>query len=220
MNKSVKTKDLFDCQVPYLQPLFESCEYPWEILPKIKEYIQELISQGLTGFTEISPGVFVGENVVISPTATIEPPAILGAGTQLRPGAYLRGNVITGENCVLGNSSEFKNCILLNHVQAPHYNYVGDSILGNKSHIGAATICSNLKTDGKPVVIHGDGEYPTNLRKVGAFLGDGADVGCACVLNPGTVLGKKTSVYPNNTLRGVYPADFIVKSKDDMVKRK
>ncbi len=220
MNNSVKIKNLFHCQIPYLQPLFESCEYPWEILPKIKEYIRELIFQELPGFAEVSPGVFVGENVVISPTATIEPPVILGAGTQVRPGAYLRGNVITGANCVLGNSSEFKNCILLNHVQAPHYNYVGDSILGNNSHLGAATICSNLKTDGKAVVIHSDTDLPTNLRKVGAFLGDGADVGCACVLNPGTVLGKQCSVYPNNTLRGVYPADFIVKSKDDMVKRK
>ena len=220
MNKSVKTKDLFDCQIPYLRLLFDSCEYPWEILPKIKDLLQSFISQGLPEFTEISHGVLVGENVVISPTATIEPPVILGKGTQVCPGAYLRGNVICGEDCVLGNSSEFKNCILLNRVKAPHYNYVGDSILGNRSHVGAATICSNLKTDGKAVVIHGDAEYPTNLRKVGAFLGDGADVGCACVLNPGTVLGKKTFVYPNNTLRGVYPADAIVKSTDNIVKRK
>ena len=220
MNKSIKTKDLYDCQTPYLIPLFKSAEYPWEILPKIKEYIRTLIDGGLSDFTEISEGVFVGKNVTISPTAVIEPPVILGAGTQVRPGAYLRGNVITGEDCVLGNSSEFKNCVLLKHVQAPHYNYVGDPVLGNFSHLGAASICSNLKSDGKPVVIRGDAEYPTGLRKVGAFLADGADVGCACVLNPGTVLGNRTSVYPNNALRGVFPSDCIVKSNDNVVVRR
>lgn len=219
LNKLVKTKELYDCRTSYLIDLFESSEYPWEILPKIKDYIRNLMEQGLGDFSEISEGVFVGKNVTISPTATIEPPAILGPGTQVRPGAYLRGNVITGADCVLGNSSEFKNCVLLEHVQAPHYNYVGDSVLGNRSHLGAASVCSNLKSNGKPVVIHGDKDYPTGLRKVGAFLADGADVGCSCVLNPGTVLGKRTSVYPNNALRGVFAADCIVKSPEIVVVR-
>lgn len=219
MTKLVKVKDLFCCNTPCLEPLFNSCEYPWEMLPKIKEYIKELIASGLEGFKEISEGVWVGENVKIYPTAVIEAPAIIGAGTEIRPGAFIRGNVITGENCVLGNSSEFKNCVLLNKVQVPHYNYVGDSILGNHTHLGAASVCSNLKTDGKPVVIHGQTDYHTGLRKVGAILGDGADVGCACVLNPGTVLGKNTSVYPNNALRGVFGSDFIVKSQTNIVKR-
>ena len=220
MTKPVKTKELFDCQTPYLKELFDSAEYPWEILPQIKGYIKKLTENGLEGFTEISEGVWVGENVKIYPTAVIEAPAVIGAGTEVRPGAFLRGNVITGENCVLGNSSEFKNCVLLNKVQAPHYNYVGDSVLGNKTHMGAASICSNLKTDGKSVVIHGEEDYATGIRKIGGILADGADIGCACVLNPGTVIGKNTSVYPNNSLRGVFPPGCIVKSMENVVVRK
>ena len=220
MNKKVKTKELFDCTVPYLKNLFDENEYPWEMLPKIKEHIKALISEGLDGFTEIKEGVFVGENVKIDPTATIIAPAIIGEGTEIRPGAYLRGNVITGRNCVLGNSTELKNCILLDKAQVPHYNYVGDSVLGNLAHMGASSICSNLKTDGKAVVIHGDEEYETGLRKIGGILGDGADIGCGCILNPGTVIGKNTSVYPLNSLRGVFPGGCIVKSMDNIVVRK
>ena len=219
MNKKVKTKELFDCTVPYLKKLFDESEYPWEMLPKIKEHIKSLISEGLDGFTEIKEGVFVGENVKIDPTATIIAPAIIGEGTEIRPGAYLRGNVITGRNCVLGNSTELKNCILLDKAQVPHYNYVGDSVLGNLAHMGAGSICSNLKTDGKAVVIHGDEEYETGLRKIGGILGDGADIGCGCILNPGTVIGKTTSVYPLNSLRGVFPGGCIVKSMDNIVVR-
>ncbi len=219
MNNPLKTKELFDCPVSYLKELFGQCEYPWEMLPKIGEYIKKISKALPDGYTEISEGVWVGENVKIYPTATVEAPAIIGKNTEIRPGAYLRGNVITGENCVLGNSSEFKNCILLSGVQAPHYNYVGDSVLGNKAHLGAGTVCSNLKSDGRAVVIHGDCEYETGLRKVGAILADGADIGCSCVLNPGTVVGKKTSVYPNTALRGVYPPDSIVKSSETTVKR-
>ena len=220
MEKNVKTKDLFCCDNEILKPLFDGAEYPWEILPKIKDYILGLIEKGIPGYTEISDGVLVGENVKIYPTATIEPPAIIGSGTEVRPGAFLRGSVITGENCVLGNSSEFKNCVLSDKVQAPHYNYVGDSVLGYHAHMGAGSICSNLKSDGKPVVIHGDENFETGLRKIGGILADGADIGCGCVLNPGTVIGKNTSVYPKNALRGVYPADCIVKTPENVVKRK
>ena len=219
MIKKVKTTELFQCDTPYLAELFDSVEYPWEMLPKIKGYIKELIAGGLEGFTEVADGVWVGEGVKIYPTATIEAPAIIGKGCEIRPGAFLRGNVITGENCVIGNSSELKNCILLNKVQVPHYNYVGDSVLGNFAHMGAGSICSNLKSDGKAVVIHGDEDYVTGLRKIGGILGDHADVGCGCVLNPGTVIGKDTSVYPLNALRGVFPAGCIVKSMDNIVKR-
>ena len=219
MNKLVKTKELYECNVPYLKDLFDSCEYPWEMLPKIKERIWELLEQGIPGFTEIKPGVLVGENVKIADTATIEAPAIIGPGTEIRPGAYIRGNVITGSNCVMGNSSEYKNCILLDKVQTPHYNYVGDSVLGNFAHMGAGSICSNLKSDGKAVVIRGEGPIETGLRKVGGILADHADIGCGCVVNPGTVIGKNTSVYPLTALRGVYPADCIVKAQDTVVKR-
>ena len=220
MNKLVKTADLYDCQVPYLKDLFDSCEYPWEMLPKIKDHIAELIGAGLPDFTEIKPGVWVGKDVKIADYVTIIPPAIIGHGTEIRPGAYLRGNVITGSNCVLGNSSEFKNCILLDNVQCPHYNYVGDSVLGNKAHMGAGTVCSNLKSDGKAVVIHGDEDYVTGLRKVGGILADGADAGCGCVINPGTVIGKGTTIYPLTSLRGVYPAGCIVKATNTVVERK
>ena len=219
MNKLVKTKELFDCQTPYLKPLFDECEYPWEMLPKIKDLAKKIIAEGLEGYTLIADGVLVGENVKIYPTATIEGPTVIGSGTEVRPGAFIRGGVITGENCVIGNSSELKNCILLNKVQIPHYNYVGDSILGNKAHTGAGTICSNLKSDGKNIVIHGDEEYETNLRKIGGILADGADVGCSSVINPGTIIGKNTSVYPLTSLRGVYPANCIVKSQKEVVKR-
>ena len=220
MDKLVKTKDLYDCKVPYLKELFETSEYPWEMLPKIKDVIAKLLETGIDGFSELKPGVLVGRDVKIADTVTIDAPAIIGHGTEIRPGAYIRGNVITGEDCVMGNSSEYKNCILLDKVQTPHYNYVGDSILGNKSHTGAGTICSNLKSDGKAIVVRGEENYETGLRKIGGILADGADVGCGCVINPGTVIGKNTSVYPLTSLRGVYPANCIVKSQNDIVLRK
>ena len=220
MNKIVKTKELFECNNIYLTELFEGNEYPWEMLPKIKEYIKKLIEKGIPGYTKLSEDVLIGENVKIYPTATIEGPTIIGSGTEIRPGAFIRGSVITGENCVIGNSTEIKNSVLLDRVQVPHYNYVGDSILGNHSHMGAGSICSNLKSDGKNVVIHGDVDYETNLRKIGGILADNADIGCGCVLNPGTIIGKNTSVYPLTSLRGVIPSNCIVKSNKDIVERK
>lgn len=220
MSKKVKTSELYHCQVPYLMDFFSMHEYPWEMLSQIKSLIANLLETGIEGFTEYKPGVLVGREVRIAENATIEPPAIIGHGTEIRPGAYIRGNVITGENCVLGNSSEFKNCILLDKVQTPHYNYVGDSILGNKAHMGAGSVCSNLKSDGKNVVIHGQTDIETGVRKIGAFLADGADIGCGCVLNPGTVIGRNTSVYPLTALRGVYPENAIVKSQNVIVQRR
>lgn len=219
MIKLVKTRELFDCQTPYLILLFNECEYPWEMLPKIKELAQKIVEEGLEGYTLYSEGVLVGQNVKIYPTATIEGPTVIGSGTEVRPGAFIRGGVITGENCVIGNSSELKNCILLNKAKIPHYNYIGDSILGNNAHTGAGTICSNLKSDGKNIVIHGDIEYETGLRKIGGILADGADVGCNSVINPGTVIGKNTSAYPLVALRGVYPSNCIIKGTKEVVKR-
>lgn len=220
MNKKVETKELFDCRTDYLMPLFAESRYPWEMLPKISEYIGQLVQKNPQRFTEISAGVYVGKDVQIHPTAVILPPAVIGDECEIRPNAYLRGAVILGPDCVVGNSSELKNCVLLEGVQVPHYNYVGDSVLGNKAHMGAGAICSNFKADGSNVVVHGETEYPTGLRKLGGILGDGADVGCGCVLNPGTVIGKNTAVYPLNALRGVYPSDCIVKSQDTVVKRR
>ena len=218
MNKlNIKTAELFNVEAPFLKELFEKSTYPWEILPQIKVLVAKLLETGIPGYHELEPGILVGENVKIAKTATIEAPAIIGKDTELRPGAFLRGNVIIGEKCVIGNSSELKNSILLNHVQVPHYNYVGDSILGSNSHMGAGSICSNLKSDGKNIFIHGDKEYETGLRKIGAFLGDYADIGCGSVLNPGTIVGKHTQVYPLSMLRGVYPENSIVKKTDVVV---
>ena len=219
MNKKVKTNKLFNCTVPYLKELFDSYVYPWEMLPVIKTYIKDLLDNGIDGFTQLKDGVLIGKNVKIYPTATIEAPCIIGDNCEVRPGAFIRGNVITGPNCVIGNSSELKNCVLLDKVQVPHYNYVGDSILGNHAHMGAGSICSNLKSDGKNIVIHGDKDYETGLRKIGGILGDGADIGCGSVLNPGTVIGKNTSVYPLTALRGVYPESSIVKDKSTIIDR-
>lgn len=216
----ITVAELYDCQTPYLKALFDSVRYPWEILTKLDRFVACLVSSGIDGFYRLGDGILVGENVSIAPSAVIEAPAVIGAGSVLRTGAYLRGNVITGRDCVLGNSCEFKHCVLLERVQAPHYNYVGDSVLGNHAHLGAGAVCSNLKADGKAVVIHGDKAYETGLRKVGGFLGDRADVGCGCVVNPGTVIGKNTSVYPLTALRGVYPADSIVKSARNVTPRK
>ena len=189
------------------------------MLPKIKCLIENLLVSGIEGFSELKKGVLVGQNVKIADFVTIEAPAIIGHGTEIRPGAYIRGNVITGQNCVIGNSTEIKNAILLDKVQVPHYNYVGDSVLGNRSHMGAGSICSNLTSDGKAVVIHADSEIETGLRKIGGILADGADIGCGCVINPGTVIGKNTSVYPLTALRGVYPANAIVKDQNRIVAR-
>ena len=217
MSKELLTKNLFDCKVSYLKELFENSLYPWEMLPKIREYIEKLIENGIDGFTEISKGVLVGKNVKIHPSAVIEAPAIIGDDTEIRPCAFLRGNVITGKGCVIGNSSEIKNAILLDSVQVPHYNYVGDSVLGNKAHMGAGSICSNLKSDKKEIVIHADTPIETKLRKIGGILADGADVGCGSVINPGTVIGKNSRIYPLTSVRGVIPENVIVKSMENIV---
>lgn len=212
----LKTSTLFKNVPPFLNKLF-SKEYPWEILPHISGFINEF---NASGYDEIEEGIFIAEGVKIDKTARLCPPLIIGKNTEIRIGAFIRGGVIIGENCVIGNSTELKNCIILDNSQVPHYNYVGDSILGFRAHMGAGAVCSNLKADGKNVVIKGDKSYQTNLRKVGGFLGDFADVGCGCVVNPGTVIGRNTSVYPLTFLRGVYPQDSIVKGTYNIVKRK
>lgn len=215
---NIKTKDLFNCEIEYLKELFNE-EFPWSILRNIKDFIYNFQKNGAPGFFELKDGVFVGKNVKIAQTATIDPPAIIGDGCEIRPGAYIRGNVIVGQNCVIGNSSEIKNSILLNNVQVPHYNYVGDSILGNYAHMGAGSICSNLKADKKNIVIHADIPIQTDLRKIGAFVGDYADVGCGSVLNPGTVIGTHTNIYPLSSVRGVVPSNSIYKDAKTIVEK-
>lgn len=219
MDREVRTSTLFTPTCPYLAPWFGETTYPWELLPQIKDRLRAWMEEGLSGFWKMGDGIWVGEGVRIAKTATLEGLILLGAGTEVRPNAYLRGNVITGEGCVIGNATEVKNAILSDHVQVPHYNYVGDSVLGNHAHMGAGAICSNLKADGRAVVVHGEKEYPTGLRKMGAMLGDGADIGCGCVLNPGTIVGRETSVYPLTSLRGVIPPRSIVKSRTEIALR-
>jgi len=217
LSDSLKINNLFECNVPYLKDFFNNFEFPWEMLPYIKDYIKELLKSNLDGFTEISQGVLVGENVKIHPSAVIEAPAIIGANTEIRPGAFIRGNVITGKGCVIGNSTELKNSILLDGVQIPHYNYVGDSVLGNNAHMGAGAVCSNLKSDKKEITIHANPPIKTGIRKIGAILADGADVGCGSVLNPGTVICKASRIYPLTAVRGVIPQKVIVKSMQNIV---
>ena len=218
--KKVKIEELYKSIPEGMKPLFEEKTYPWEILPNIKSFVSSLVENGIDGYTKHSDGVLIGKNVKIAHNTVIEGPTVIGHNCELRPGAFIRGSVLIGEGCVIGNSTELKNCILMDNVQVPHYNYIGDSILGHKAHTGAGTVCSNLKADNKSVVVHGDDEYETSLRKVGAFLGDFADVGCNSVLNPGTVVGMNTTVYPLTSLRGVYPENCIVKGTKTVVKKR
>ncbi len=217
---AVRTEEFFESVPSYLQPLFAGKEYPWQVLGEIEAFARFLLEHPPVGFTLLRDGILVGEGVTIHESATILPPAVFGAGTEIRPNAYVRGSVITGENCVIGNASELKNAVLLQKAQVPHYNYVGDSILGNFAHMGAGAICSNLKADGKEVIIRGKDSYPTGRRKVGAILGDHAEIGCGAVLNPGTVVGKNSSVYPLTAVRGVVPPNSIVKSMEKIVEKK
>lgn len=220
MNEEIKTRSLFTCTVPYLRELFESCEYPWELLCDIEKTIEGVLSASRGEFSEIADGVWAAEDVSIASGAALEGPAIIGAHSEIRTGAYIRGRVIVGERCVIGNSSELKNSILLGGAQVPHYNYVGDSVLGERAHLGAGAICSNLRSDGADVVIHAESDIATGMRKLGAFVGDGAEIGCGCVLAPGCVVGKNSTAYPLTFLRGAIPANSLVKSMNERVEKR
>ncbi|MBP5600958.1 MAG: UDP-N-acetylglucosamine pyrophosphorylase [Lachnospiraceae bacterium] len=218
----IKIKDLYSLDQTQAKDLLSECEYPWEALPKIKDFILEFAKT-------LSPDEYdyKGDNVWISKTAKIYPnnyiagPCIIGPETEVRPGAFIRGNALVGEGCVVGNSTELKNVILFNKVQVPHYNYVGDSILGYKAHMGAGSITSNVKSDKKLVVVHNEGEnIETGLKKFGAMLGDNVEVGCNSVLNPGTVICKESNVYPTSCVRGVIPEKSIHKNNGTIIKKK
>ena len=217
---NLKPGELFESVPEDLLSYFESVNYVWELLPKIKGMIQEIISKGDERFFKLKDDVLVGKNVTIAPTASITGPAIIEDDVEIRPGAYIRGDAYIGKGCVIGNSSELKNCILLPRAQVPHYNYVGDSILGNCVHMGAGAICSNLRGDGKNVIVHAGKDYETGLRKFGAVLGDHVEIGCGSVLNPGTIIGKNTQVYPLTMTRGAYPSDAIVKATKIVISKK
>lgn len=215
----ISTTDLYDYNGSLVYDMLDKTEYPWQALPLINGFIIHCISEGLYGYKKFRENIIIGKNVTIEDYSTIKGPCIIGNNTVIRSGAYIRENVIILDDCVVGNSTELKNCILMEHVQAPHYNYIGDSILGCGVHLGAGVICSNLKNNKQSVCI-GEQKIDTLMRKVGAFIGDGADIGCSCVLNPGTVIGKNTVVYPLLSLRGVYPESVIVKNANNIVERR
>jgi len=194
--------------------------YPWEALKGIKDMILALGPTLGDDYTQVSEGVWVHNTAKVASTAYLGAPCIIGADTEVRHCAFIRGSALVGENCVVGNSVELKNVILFDNVQVPHFNYVGDSILGYKAHMGAGSITSNVKSDKTPVVIHGQEEIPTGMKKVGAMLGDHVEVGCNSVLNPGTVIGKNTNVYPLSCVRGCIPADSIYKAEGTVVPKR
>ena len=211
---AIKVTDLYDLTHTRAAQMLEGCEYPWEALAKIKQTVLEIGSTlDPERYDQVKPGVWIAKSASIAPTASIAAPCIIGEDTEVRPGAFLRGSVLVGDGCVVGNSTELKNCILFDAVQVPHYNYVGDSILGYLAHMGAGAITSNVKGDKKNVVVHGEQAYETGCKKFGAMLGDMAEIGCNSVLNPGTIIGRDSQVYPLSSVRGVVPARSIVKGE-------
>ena len=209
-----KIDELLDLSHTIAAPLFEGRTYPWEVLGDIKAFILAL---GPTlpkdEYDEVSEGVWIARDAAVFPSAHIGAPCIIDHGAEVRHCAFIRGSAIVGKNCVVGNSVELKNALLFDGVQTPHYNYVGDSVLGYKSHMGAGSITSNVKSDKSLVVVHGQGEnVETGLKKFGAMLGDFVEVGCNSVLNPGTVIGRESNIYPLSSVRGVVPERHIYKT--------
>jgi NDP-sugar pyrophosphorylase family protein len=213
-----KPADLFDLTQTEHAAIFNGCKFAWDALKKIESYISVNLKQELRNKCEgrafIGEKVFIGEGTVVEDGVMIKGPAIIGQNCRIRHNAYLRENVVIGDNCVVGNSSELKNTLLFNGAQAPHYNYIGDSILGHKVHLGAGVKISNVKLFPGNVTVELDGApFDTGLRKFGALLGDGAEAGCNAVLNPGSILGPGAVIYPNVFWRGILPANMIAKNK-------
>ncbi len=222
LKSDAKIQALYDLSDTIAEPLLRKLTYPWEALAHIGSFIVEL-GQTLSAeeYDHPSENIWIAKNAQIAPTASISGPVIICGGAQLRQGAFIRENVIVGKNAVVGNSTELKNCILFDSAQVPHFNYVGDSILGYRAHMGAGAIISNVKSDKtSPVIRCADGEIPTNLRKCGAFLGDFAEIGCGSVLNPGTVIGKGSNVYPLSSVRGCVPPESICKGERGIVPKR
>ena len=217
----IKLKELYDLSHTRASGYLEAFEYPWQALAGIKNLILELGPALGEDYTQVSPGVWVHHTAKIAPTAYIGAPCIIGEGTEVRHCAFIRGSALVGANCVVGNSVELKNVILFDNVQVPHFNYVGDSILGYKAHMGAGSVTSNVKSDKTLVVVKDGGEQmATGLKKFGAMLGDFVEVGCNSVLNPGTVIGRNSNVYPTSCVRGVVPANSIWKTGGVIVEKK
>lgn len=210
----LKTKELFDLSHTPAGEYLAKYEYPWQALSGIKGLIISLgKSLDMSEYVLRGENIFVHKTAVIAPSAYIASPCIIGKNTEIRHCAFIRGSALIGENCVVGNSTELKNVILFDNVQVPHYNYVGDSILGFKSHLGAGAITSNVKSDKTLVTVkNGSEKIETGLKKFGAIIGDGVEIGCGSVLNPGTIVGRNTNIYPLSCVRGIIPADSIYKT--------
>ena len=209
--KEFTIENMLDLNETIAKELFEGKTYPWEVLPEIGTFIKKLgESLDPEEYERRGEDVWIARTASVAPTACVNGPAIIGKNAEVRHCAFIRGNAILGEGSVVGNSTELKNVVLFNSVQVPHYNYVGDSVLGYKSHMGAGSICSNVKSDKKLVVVkNGEEKIETGLKKFGAMLGDHVEVGCGSVLNPGTVIGRNTNIYPLSPVRGCVPSDSI-----------
>ena len=210
--------DLYDLDHTLAADYLKGFTYPWEALKGIKELILKLGATLGPDYEEVKPQVWVHKTATVFPTAYLGAPCIIGPNTEVRHGAFIRGSALVGADCVVGNSVELKNVILFDHVQTPQYNYVGDSILGYYSHMGAGSITSNVKADKKLVIVHnGTEQVETGIKKFGAMLGDHVEVGCNAVMNPGTVIGRNSNVYPTSCVRGVVPADSIYKNSGEII---
>jgi NDP-sugar pyrophosphorylase family protein len=213
-----KPGDLFDLKQCEHAKIFEGCDFAWDALKKLKDYIKDNLRPALHNRCEgdafVTDNVFIGEGTVLDDGVMIKGPVIIGRNCEIRHGAYIRDNVIIGDNCVVGNATEVKHSILFNNVQVPHFNYVGDSILGFKAHLGAGVKISNVKLVAENVTVEIDGKpFDTGLRKFGAMVGDLAEVGCNAVLNPGSIVGRNSVIYPCTNWRGILPANMMVKNK-------
>lgn len=217
--KQVTIKELYDLTETAAKPLLESVTYPWEALPKIKDFIIELVnSLDPEEYEKHGENIWIHKSATVFDSAYIAGPCIIGKDTEVRQCAFIRGSALVGDNCVVGNSTELKNVIIFNNVQVPHYNYVGDSILGFHSHMGAGSITSNVKSDKTLVHVKGaDFDIATGMKKFGAMLGDYVEVGCNSVLNPGTVIGSHSNIYPLSRVRGYVPSNSIYKDRNDIV---
>ncbi len=215
MLENVKTEKLFDLGKTLAKDIFTCHIYPWEVLPEIKAFITDLgKSLSEDRFYLYNKNVWIAKTCKLYPNVYIDGPCIIDEETEIRPGAFIRGSVIVGKNCVVGNSTELKNCIIFDNAQIPHFNYVGDSILGYKSHIGAGGVTSNVKSDKTPVVLHFENEMvETGFKKFGAMVGDYVEVGCNSVLNPGTIIGRNSNIYPTSSVRGYIPENCIFKAE-------
>ena len=210
-------ESLYDLDHTLAKDYLKQYTYPWEALKGIKDFILALGPTLGPDYEEVTPQVWVHKTAWVYPSAYLGAPCIIGPEAEVRHCAFIRGSALVGAGCVVGNSTELKNVILFDKVQVPHYNYVGDSILGYKAHMGAGSITSNVKSDKSLVVIHGTEDIPTGIKKVGALLGDHVEVGCNSVLNPGTVIGRNSNVYPTSCVRGVVPENSIYKKNDTIV---